>query len=177
MLTQIKAYAWQLLAALFAGLVLTQTLRLHAAQIDAANTRAATANTLRTIVDLTAKATQAVRARETQWAQAQEENAHEAKTQLTAARADADDARRAGDRLQQRVTALVAAARAGAANPGAEPAVAPAGDPIGVLADVFSRADKRAGILAEYADAARIAGAGCERDYDALTGREADQRP
>ncbi|MEG1735660.1 MAG: DUF2514 family protein, partial [Comamonas sp.] len=31
------------------------------------------------------------------------------------------------------------------------------------------RADKRAGILAEYADAARIAGAGCERDYDALT--------
>lgn len=168
MIGQIKAYAWQLLAVLLAGLVLAQTLRLHAAQLDAADARAATAQTLRTIADLTAKAAQAVRDRETQWTQAQEENAHETQTQLTAARADADDARRAGDRLQQRVAALVAAARASAAHSGAEPAVAPAGDAIGVLADVFSRADKRAGILAEYADAARIAGAGCERDYDAL---------
>ena len=77
-------------------------------------------------------------------------------------------ARRAGGRLQQRVAALVAAARA-AAHSGVEPAGAPAGDSIGVLAYVFGRADARAGILAEYADAARIAGAGCERDYDALT--------
>ena len=169
MLARIKAYGWQALALVLGTLLLWQTLQRHAAQLDAANTRTATATTLRNIADLTAKAARAVRERETQWAQAQEENAHEAKTQLTAARADADDARRAGDRLQQRVAALVAAARAGAANPGVEPAVAPAGDPIGVLADVFSRADKRAGILAEYADAARIAGAGCERDYDALT--------
>ncbi|MGE8453556.1 MAG: DUF2514 family protein [Pseudomonadales bacterium] len=29
-------------------------------------------------------------------------------------------------------------------------------------------ADRRAGILAEYADAARIAGQACERSYDAL---------
>ena len=42
------------------------------------------------------------------------------------------------------------------------------GDPIGVLADVLRSADERAGVPAEYADAARIAGQRCERDYDAL---------
>lgn len=162
-------WIWRPLAAVAVVLLLLQTLRLHAAQLDAANTRTTHASTLRIIADLTTKAAQAVRDRETQWAKAQEKNARETATQLNIARADADDARRAGDRLQQRVAALVASARAAAANPGAEPAVAPTGDPIGVLAHVFGRADARAGILAEYADAARIAGAGCERDYDALT--------
>lgn len=46
---------------------------------------------------------------------------------------------------------------------------AAAGDAIGVLADVLSRADRRAGVLAAYADTARAAGIKCERDYDALT--------
>ncbi len=173
---KLKAYGWQLLALVLAAGLLWQTLRLHAAQLDAAAARTAHAKdlmshakTLRTIADLTAAAVQAVRAQENQWAKAQEENARETANQIIAARADADDARRAGDRLQQRVAALVASARGAAAHPGAEPAVAPAGDPIGVLADVLGRADKRAGILAEYADAARVAGASCERDYDALT--------
>lgn len=166
----LKAHAWQLLAVLLAAALLWQALRLHTAQLDAATTRTATAETLRNIADLTAKAAQAVRERETQWAQAQEKNAHETKSQITAARADADDARRAGDRLQQRVAALVAAARGAAANPGAQPAVAPAGDPLDLLADVQRRLDGAAGELAEYGDAARVAGAGCERDYDALTG-------
>ncbi len=43
-----------------------------------------------------------------------------------------------------------------------------AGDPILLLADVLGRADQRAGDLAQYADAARVAGQKCERDYDAL---------
>ncbi|GAC1457698.1 MAG: hypothetical protein NVSMB70_01660 [Chamaesiphon sp.] len=43
------------------------------------------------------------------------------------------------------------------------------GDAIGVLADVLSRADKRAGDLAAYGDASRLAGQECERLYDALT--------
>lgn len=174
---KLKAYGWQALALVLVAGLLWQTLRVHAAQLDAATARTAHAKaltthaeTLRTIADLTAAAALAVRAQENQWAKAQEENARETANQITAARADADDARRAGDRLQQRVAALVASARAAAAHPGAGPAVAPAGDPIGVLADVLGRADTRAGILAEYADAARVAGASCERDYDALTG-------
>lgn len=81
-------------------------------------------------------------------------------------RVDAD--RAAADRghreLQQRLAAAVAAARAASA--AGSP---PAGDPIGVLADVLDRADARAGVLAEYADRARVAGNACVRAYDSLT--------
>lgn len=76
---KLKAYGWQALALVLGALLLWQTLQRHAAQLDAANTRATTAETLRTIADLTAKAAQAVRERETQWAQAQEKSAHETK--------------------------------------------------------------------------------------------------
>jgi hypothetical protein len=44
-----------------------------------------------------------------------------------------------------------------------------AGDAISVLADVLGRADRRAGVLAAYADAAHAAGLKCEADYQALT--------
>lgn len=168
-LDKLKAYGAIAAALVLGVLLVVQTARLHTAQLDAANTRAQNAQTLQHIADLTTKAAQAVRAQETQWAKAQEENARETATQLTSARADADRARRAGDRLQQRVAALVAAARAATAHPGAGPAIAPAGDAAGMLANVLGRIDKRAGILAAHADAARIAGTSCERDYDALT--------
>jgi len=79
--------------------------------------------------------------------------------------ADRAAAVRSRDELQQRLAAAVAAARAASAAGGP-----PAGDPIGVLADVLSRADERAGVLAAYADRARAAGSACERSYDALTG-------
>jgi hypothetical protein len=38
-----------------------------------------------------------------------------------------------------------------------------------LLADLFGRADERAGELAKIADERGIAGQQCERDYDALT--------
>ncbi|WP_441623340.1 MULTISPECIES: DUF2514 family protein [unclassified Cupriavidus] len=72
-------------------------------------------------------------------------------------------------RLRQRVAGLLAAGRA-AGNPAASGPGPAAGDPLGVLADVLSRADQRAGALAGYADAARFAGQACERGYDALNG-------
>jgi hypothetical protein len=43
-----------------------------------------------------------------------------------------------------------------------------AGAAIGLQADVLGRADRRAGLLAEIADAARTRGLKCEADYDAL---------
>ena len=46
---------------------------------------------------------------------------------------------------------------------------AAAGDAISLQADVLARADRRAGILAEIADAARAAGNECAARYDALT--------
>lgn len=168
-LDKLKAYGAIAAALVLGVLLVVQTARLHTAQLDAANTRTKNAQTLAHIADLTAKALRAVRAQEARWAADQERNAHETATKIEAANADAANARRASGRLQQRIDALVATARRSAANPGTEPAVAPTGDPIGVLADVLGRADQRAGILAEYADKARIAGQSCERDYDALT--------
>lgn len=166
-----KLKAWGTIAAalVLAVLLLVQTGRLHTAQMDAAKTRTENAQTLQKIADLTVKALQAVRAQETQLAKAQEENARETANQLTAAHADADRARRAGDRLQQRIAAIVAAARAAATHSGAGPAITPVDTPAGMLAIVLSRIDERAGILAAYADTARIAGASCEREHDALT--------
>lgn len=114
------------------------------------------------------KAVDRARAEEQRRIAAQTEIANAAKKDADDARADARDAGAAADGLRKRVADLLAAARAGkdSASPSGG---APAGDPLGVLADVLERADRRAGILAEYADAARVAGQACERSYDALT--------
>jgi hypothetical protein len=82
-------------------------------------------------------------------------------TERDRARADAG---RAADRLRNAATALARTCEgANTADVGA-----PTGDPIAVLADVLGRADKRAGELADIADARYIAGRACERAYDAL---------
>ncbi|WP_260163883.1 DUF2514 domain-containing protein [Cupriavidus alkaliphilus] len=81
------------------------------------------------------------------------------------------DARAAGavaEQLRGRAAQLAAAARA-AGNSAAATGSATAGDPLDVLTDVLGRADARAGELAKYADAARVAGQACERSYDSLT--------
>lgn len=100
---------------------------------------------------------------------AQTEIANAATKEIEAARNDARSAGVAADRLRQRVAELVAANRA-AGNPAAPDGSHAAGDPLDVLTDVLSRADARAGELAEYADRARVAGLACERSYRALSG-------
>jgi hypothetical protein len=98
----------------------------------------------------------------------QAEIANAAKKEADQARADARAADAIAGRLRQRVADLVAASRAGGDSTATSGGSA-AGDPIGMLADVLGRCDRRAGILAQYADAARIAGQACERTYEALT--------
>lgn len=95
---------------------------------------------------------------------AQEVNQRAHDQELAAAQRDAAGARLAADRLRSQLSAFVAASR----DPAAGVNGAPTADPIGVLADVLGRADKRAGVLAAYADAARAAGLQCERNYDSL---------
>ncbi|MGU2441918.1 DUF2514 family protein [Burkholderia cenocepacia] len=97
---------------------------------------------------------------------AQQEIATDAARKRETALADAAAAGRAADGLRRQVAVLVAdVRRAGAAAGG--PA---AGDAIDLLADVFGRADERAGELAKIADERGIAGQQCERSYDALIG-------
>ncbi|WP_175812934.1 DUF2514 family protein [Burkholderia contaminans] len=107
----------------------------------------------------------AARAEEQRRTAAQSEIANNANQQRTAALADAFAARAAAGSLQQRVDQLVAAAHHPAAATGSQAT----GDALDLLANVLGGIDGRAGELAAYADAARIAGQQCERDYDALT--------
>lgn len=69
-------------------------------------------------------------------------------------------------RLQDAARAAAARARAQCADSAVAGLRPPADDPIGVLADVLARADARAGVLAEHADRARIAGLACEAEYE-----------
>ncbi len=89
---------------------------------------------------------------------------------LTRAQDDARSARNASERLRVRVAALTAARCTGAAEGSAAPGAGPPADATGdLLADLFSRLDEAAGIIGEYADQARIAGAACERLSDAVS--------
>lgn len=96
---------------------------------------------------------------------AQQEIATHAAKERDQARVDADAAAFAADGLRRQVAALVADVRRSAASAGSTSA----GDALDLLADVFGRADTRAGELAKVADERGIAGQQCERSYDALT--------
>lgn len=121
------------------------------------------------------QAVEAARAEEQRRTNAQAEIANEATHQADAARDDARAAGIAADSLRARLAKFVAAGRA-ARNSAAAGSGPTAGDPLDVLADVLGRADKRAGELAAYADATHIAGAACERAYDALSANHLTQR-
>lgn len=107
------------------------------------------------------------RAEEQRRTRAQQEIASNAQDQLNAARADAVAAADVSRRLRQRVDALLAGNAAG--NSAATRSGAPDANTDALLAELFRRADERAGTLAQDVDAARTAGLACERAYDALT--------
>lgn len=109
------------------------------------------------------------RAEEQRRVAAAQEVIREALEREARARADAAAAAGAHDRLRRQVADTAARGRCTAGNPATAGTGPSTDDPIGVLADVLERADRRAGILAEAADAARTAGLACERAYDSLT--------
>jgi len=99
---------------------------------------------------------------------AQQEVTRDAQLQASTARADAARADGARDALRVQLAGFVAANRRPPSTP-APSGSAPAADALDVLADVFSRADQRAGELAKLADDRGTAGLACQRSYDALT--------
>lgn len=99
----------------------------------------------------------------------QKENDDAQAAQLARAARDLADSRISGQRLHQQSAALRAAIRGAAGDPTAGPGSAPAGDALDLFADLFSRADGRAGELAEALDRSHAAGLRCAADYDALT--------
>jgi hypothetical protein len=102
----------------------------------------------------------------------QQENANAFLQDRDRAAADAARARDAAGQLRDHVDTLERIARGAGASDSAALASRQAADTAArMLADLQRRADERAGLLAEYADRARLAGQLCERDYDALTVR------
>ncbi len=118
-----------------------------------------------------ARAQEAARIEEQRRAAAHQEVVDAYQAQLQRARADAVVAAAAAGRLQQRVAALLAAARdrAAAGDPAPSAGSPAADDAAGVLADVLGRCVERVRRLAEVADERGAAGAACEQAYDSLT--------
>lgn len=155
MLTRVLAAVVALLAVALG----VQTLRMQRAHAALAEHRAQAAQALTDAVT-------AARAEEQRRVAAHQEVARAAHSATVRARADAAAARSAADRLREYAAGLAAAA---ACDPAPAAAGASAAGPGLLLAELLGRADQRAGVLAEYADQARIAGLACERAYDALT--------
>ena len=95
---------------------------------------------------------------------AQEEIATDASKERDQAVADAAAADGAADGLRKQVAELVERAKHSTFVAGGSAT----GDALDLLADMFGRADARAGELASIADKRGIAGRQCERSYDAL---------
>lgn len=102
----------------------------------------------------------------------EEKDRIEDETRKQIAAAD-DAARRAGaerDRLRAALASYTARQRGTSTDPGAvgvRPGV-DGSDAIGLLAELFGRADDTAGDMAKYADALRAAGSACERQFNSL---------
>lgn len=98
---------------------------------------------------------------------AQQESADAAETAARAARLDADAAGDAAGRLRAHVARL--AASAGTCHPAAAASGPAASAPGLVLADMFRRVEAAGREHAAESDRRSIAGADCQRRYDALT--------
>lgn len=101
--------------------------------------------------------------------EAQERNQRAKDDELAVARAAADRNAAAADQLRDQSASAAREWAARLANSPAAGDLEAAGAAISVCTDLLGRADRRAGLLASYADTARAAGLKCERDYDALT--------
>ena len=103
---------------------------------------------------------------------AQQANQERQNAELQIARAAADRNSRDVERLRKQLAADADQWSAALRDSPTSADIEAAASAIRVLTDVCGRLDKRASVLAEYADAARAAGLKCERDYEALEGRE-----
>ena len=98
----------------------------------------------------------------------------DAHKQIELARADAAAATAAAASLRDKAKRLAARASKACSNPQATPGSEATSSPGMVLADLFGRADQRAGELAAAYDQARAAGLACQRAYDAVMNNHAD---
>ena len=167
MLAKFKAYAWQLAAIALGVLLAVQTVRLanaerdHARAVGVFNAAAAAAERK------AREQSETYRAKEQELRNAHDKIERETQAALAAATAGADRAVAAGQRLRRELADYLTAHRERATAAAAANQCAPDGPALDLLAELFRRADQRAGELAAVADNARARGAACERAHDA----------
>lgn len=167
MLTMFKAYAWQIAAIALGVLLAVQTVRLanaerdHARAVGVFNAAAAAAERK------AREQSETYRAKEKELRDAHDKIERETQATLAAANAGADRAVAAGQRLRRELADYLTAHRERATAAAAANQCAPDGPALDLLAELFRRADQRAGELAAIADTARARGNACERAYDA----------
>lgn len=161
---------WALIAiTLLLAVVGAQELRVGRAQAETANARATLAGERVAAALASTTAQKKARDEETRRETEKQEVIRHAQEQTAVAKAAARDAGLAAAGLRQQVAALVANSRRAAADPSPATGGPPAADALDLLADVLQHVDDRSGELAAEADRRGIAGATCERAYDALT--------
>lgn len=148
-----------------------QSYRLQVERTAHAETKATAATQWQDYYRESNRAIKAARDEEQRRTTAVQEIANDTQTKLDRARADAGRAHAAAAGLRGQLAAFTAAHRgetcSGATVAGTGPA---AGTALDLLADLFSRVDDVAGVLAEALDRSREAGTACERTYDAMKG-------
>lgn len=161
--------AWLAVVAGLAVLLGLQTLRLADEQRDHAKTAVLWSKDREAWEKAAREAVEAARKEEQRRTTAVQEIADETQAKLEVARADAADARDAGERLRRRVAQLTTAlGRAGAGQPAAASPSAPAQSTADLLADMQRRLGEATDRIAKFADESHIAGLACEASYDAL---------
>lgn len=153
----------------FAGL---QTMRLAHAHAQYAQLEAEIAGERARAAEAARIAEQEAREEEQRREKRKQEIVDEAEGRTEIARAAASDAERAAAGLRERLAAFTAAVRRTTKDSEPPKAGETASDPIGVLALMLERVDRRAGILARFADESRIAGLACETYADTLQPRK-----
>lgn len=169
LLDKLKAYGWMTAAIAAGSLLAVQSVRLHHAHLDAAHARTALATH-------TAAAERAARLQSEKYRTLEAQHRDhitridtETAAALAAARFDASRAAGTAERLRSDLASYITTHRARAQAAAATRQCAPdSGPALDLLADLFQRADTRAGALAAFADDAHTRGAGCERSYDAV---------
>ena len=166
MLTGLKTVGWQLAALALAVLLAAQTLRLNSALLATATAKTTLSAERATAERLARQQSEAHRETERKLREDHERIEGEAKAAIAAVAADADRARTAGQQLRRELADYLTAHRARALAAAAAGQCPPDTRAVGVLAELFDRADHRAGELAASADEARVRGLACESAHD-----------
>jgi len=168
-LDSVKRASLQVLVLALASTAAVQTWRLHGAQLEVAEAKTQQAKQQAESERLARVASETNRQLERQYRDQVSEIETRAQADLAQSRVAVDRARDAGLRLQRELASYVerqrASASAAAAACQCQADTSPAVD---LLAELFRRADQRAGELAAIADEARIRGLACEASYDAV---------